>query len=40
MARKRHSKKVAAAHLMKATHQKKGRKGGGKKHSKRTITKA
>ena len=37
---KRRSKKVSAAHLMKATHHKKGRKRGGKHHSKKTITKA
>lgn len=37
---KRGRKKVSAAHLMKATHHKKGRKRGGKHHSKKTITKA
>ena len=39
MARKQHPKKVAA-HLMKASHKKVGRKRGGKRHSKKTITKA
>jgi len=38
MARKRHHKKVAAMHAVSA--KKHGRKHGGKKHAKKTITKA